>query len=294
MKYLIRAICLLTLLGSSPASAASGACGAELSPAYLPSSAVPQSNIPRYRYEIVRRIPHDRTAFTQGLVFYHGKLFESTGLRGESSVRRLDPESGTVEQYGTLPGVLFGEGLAVWKHQLVQLTWTSGTAIFHKPGDLSQSGRFTYAGEGWGAAVLDDRLVISDGSARLRFFDPHDYRLVSTLQVSVDGHALVGLNELEIVDGLIYANIYPTDCVAGIDPQTGKVVAWIDLAGLMPFASRPQASAVTNGMAYNPENSHWFVTGKLWPYIYEITIRGATAAPEKQAALHSGIKNRLP
>ncbi|NHZ69607.1 MAG: glutaminyl-peptide cyclotransferase [Thermotogales bacterium] len=277
MKYSIRAICLVTLLMSLAVSVASGDCGA----------AVPASDTSRYHYDIIKRIPHDQTAFTQGLVFYQGKLYESTGLRGESSVRRINPETGTVEQSGRLPGLLFGEGLTVWKHRLLQLTWTSGTGLIHRPGNLSEVGRFRYSGEGWGAAVLDGQLVISDGSSRLRFLDPNNFSPVSSLRVSDQGHAVDGLNELETVDGLIFANIYPGDCIAGIDPESGKVVSWIDLAGLMPLSSRPRTEAVTNGIAYNPENGHWFVTGKLWPYIYEIKIREVHAVPDKQAALHA-------
>ena len=279
MKYLIRAICLVSLLMSLAIPVASGDCGAVVTSASLSSPSVSQPGTPHYRYDIIKRIPHDRTAFTQGLVFYQGKLFESTGLRGESSVRRIDSETGAVEQIGRLPGALFGEGLAIWKHRLLQLTWTSGTGLIHRPDDLSEVGRFSYVGEGWGVAVLDGRLVISDGSSRLRFLDPNNYRPVASLRVSDQGHAVDGLNELEIANGLIFANIYPGDCIAGIDPASGKVVTWIDLAGLMPLSLRPRTEAVANGIAYNPENGHWFVTGKLWPYIYEITIRGAQRIP---------------
>ncbi len=287
MKYLIRAICLVILLMSSAIPVASGDCGATVATAPHSSPSALPPPISRYRYDIVKRIPHDRTAFTQGLVYYQGKLFESTGLRGESSVRRIDPETGAVEQTGHLPGALFGEGLAIWKHRLLQLTWTSGTGFIHRPGDLSEVGRFSYAGEGWGAAVLDGRLVISDGSSRLRFLDPNNYRPVASIKVSDQDHAVKGLNELEIVNGLIFANIYPGDCIAGIDPVSGKVVAWIDLAGLMPLSSRPRTEAVANGIAYNPENGHWFVTGKLWPFIYEIKIREVHAVTDKQAVLYA-------
>jgi len=273
MQYSIRAICLVSLLMYSAVSVASGDCG----------GAVSRSDISRYHYDIIKRIPHDQTAFTQGLVFYQGKLFESTGLRGESSVRRIDPETGAVEQSERLPGLLFGEGLTVWKHRLLQLTWTSGTGLIHRPGDLSEAGRFRYGGDGWGAAILDDQLIISDGSSRLRFIDPNNYSPVSSLKVTDQGHAVDGLNELETADGLIFANIYPGDCIAGIDPVSGKVVSWINLAGLMPLSLRPRAEAVTNGIAYNPQNGHWFVTGKLWPYIYEIKIRSIwTALPSAQ------------
>jgi len=287
MTYLIRAICLVTLLMSSAMPVASGDCGAAVTPTSLSSSSVSQPDTSYYRYDIVKRIPHDRAAFTQGLVFYEGKLFESTGLRGESSVRRIDPDTGAVEQSGRLPGTLFGEGLTIWKHRLLQLTWTSGTGLIHRPGDLSEVGRFSYAGEGWGAAVLDGRLVISDGSSRLRFLDPNNFSPVASLRVSDRGHAVDGLNELEIANGLIFANIYPGDCIAGIDPLSGKVVTWIDLAGLMPLSSRPRTEAITNGIAYNPENGHWFVTGKLWPFIYEIKIREVHAVLDKQAALYA-------
>lgn len=240
---------------------------------------------PDRRYEVVARYPHDRNAFTQGLTFYQGELYESTGLRGRSSVRKLDLKTGQVLETRRLDRALFGEGLAVANHQLIQLTWQSGSAFIYAPDGLRKAGSFTFSGEGWGIVNIEGQLVISDGSSWLRFINPVDYQQTGTLQVMHRGQPLEGLNELEQVNGLIYANIYPGDCIAMIDPQSGQVVGWIDLAGLMPLSKRKNGTAVANGIAYNPENGYLFVTGKLWPYIYQLKLLKNEALPDKQTAL---------
>lgn len=233
---------------------------------------------PEIHFELVARYPHDRAAFTQGLVFYRGALYESTGLYGHSSVRELDLGSGRIVQSVSLPETLFGEGLTVLNNRLLQLTWQSGTGLIYALDGLRETGRFSYSGEGWGSTGWDARLVISDGSSRLRLFDPTDYRLVATLPVTEHGRAVAGLNELETVGDLILANIYPTDCIAQIDPRTGYVVGWINLAELLPWSERPDGTAVANGIAYDPESGHLFVTGKLWPYLYRLKLRDAPVA----------------
>lgn len=238
--------------------------------------------VPLRPFEVAARYPHDRNAFTQGLVFYQGELYESTGLRGRSSVRRLDLKSGRVLNKRHLNKALFGEGLAVLDRQLVQLTWETGSALIYTPTDLHQVGSFTFRGEGWGSTAVDNRLVISDGSSWLRFFDRHDFRQVASLQVTADGRPVEGLNELESVEGVIYANVYPSDCIAQIDARSGQVVGWIDLGGLMPLSERPQRAAVANGIAYKPETGELFVTGKFWPYIYQLRLL-KTEHPDKQA-----------
>jgi len=234
---------------------------------------------PNQRYEVVARYPHDRNAFTQGLVFYRGELYESTGMRGRSS------ETGQVLETRRLDRSLFGEGLAVANHQLIQLTWQSGSAFIYTPDGLRKTGSFTFSGEGWGIVNIEGQLVISDGSSWLKFINPGDYQLTGTLQVMHRGQPIEGLNELEQVNGLIYANIYPGDCIAMIDPQSGQVVGWIDLGGLMPLSKRKNGTAVANGIAYNPENGYLFVTGKLWPYIYQLKLLKTEALPDKQTAL---------
>lgn len=179
---------------------------------------------------------------------------------------------------------LFGEGLAALDDQLVQLTWQSGSAFIYSPTELRQTGEFSISGEGWGVTVVGEHLVISDGSSWLRFLDSTRFQQKITLQVEERGRPVAGLNELEMVDGLIYANIYPGDCIAQIDPQSGQVVGWIDLSGLMPWSERRNRSAVANGIAYNPETGGLFVTGKLWPYLYELKITQPVTRPGKRAA----------
>ena len=241
--------------------------------------------VPDQRYEVVARYPHDRNAFTQGLTFYQGELYESTGLRGRSSVRKLDLKTGQVLETRRLDSSLFGEGLTAADHRLVQLTWQSGSAFIYAPDGLRKTGSFTFSGEGWGIVDIEGQLVISDGSSWLKFINPGDYQQTGSLQVTHRGQPIEGLNELEQVNGLIYANIYPGDCIAMIDPQSGQVVGWIDLGGLMPLSQRKNGTAVANGIAYNPENGYLFVTGKLWPYIYQLKLLKTEALPDKQTAL---------
>jgi len=238
--------------------------------------------LPSYRFEVTARYPHDPDAFTQGLVFYRGALYESTGIQGHSSLRKVDLKTGRVLQIYPLDKHLFGEGLARVGRQLVQLTWRSGSAFIYSMETLQQTGQFTLDGEGWGSTRMDRKLVISDGSSWLRFMDTGDYRETSTLQVRVQDYPVKGLNELEFVEGQIFANIYPTDCIARIDPATGQVVGWINLAGLMPLSERPDGSAVANGIAYDPETASLFVTGKRWPYIYRLKLLNKKVLPDKQ------------
>lgn len=257
--------------------------------------APPRSHVdaaPVRRFVTAARYPHDPHAFTQGLVFYRGELYESTGLRGSSSVRRLDLKSGRVLKTQHLDKALFGEGLTVIDHQLVQLTWVTGSALFYSPVDLEPAGSFTFNGEGWGSTAVNNRLVISDGTARLRFFDTQNYQQVGSLEVKDGGIPVEGLNELESVEGLIYANVYPSDCIAQIDARTGKVLGWLELTELMPRTKRPDRSAVANGIAYNPETRKLFVTGKLWPYIYQIKLVQPDN-PDKQTAASNAVDRLL-
>ncbi len=244
---------------------------------------MPVETAPLRHYAVIARFPHDRDAFTQGLVFYQGRLYESTGLYGHSSVRMLDLESGSVLKINRLDDTLFGEGLTVLDRALVQLTWRAGRALVYRPFDLGHSARFSYTGEGWGSATIGGQLVISDGSTWLRFFDARTHRQIRRLQVTESGRPLGGLNELEAVDGVLLANIYPGDCIAQIDPTTGNVTAWIDLAGLMPMQERPGGSSVANGIAFDPESGRLFVTGKHWPYLFQIRLNNGEHAGDGQA-----------
>ncbi|MBI1195238.1 MAG: glutaminyl-peptide cyclotransferase [Gammaproteobacteria bacterium] len=227
-------------------------------------------SIPELTYEIDARYPHDPAAFTEGLVYFRGAIYESTGLLGSSTVRRLDIESGRVEHAVRLPDSLFGEGLIVWDGELIQLTWKVGVALVYGP-DLSRKGSFAYAGEGWGGARMGDRLVVSDGSSRLRFI-ARDGQGGSALRVTAGGVDVDGLNELEVVGERLYANVYPTDCIVRIDPATGIVNGRLDISGLLPWSERPDGSAVANGIAYDPATGALFVTGKRWPYLFRIRV----------------------
>jgi len=239
---------------------------------------------PEQLFEVVASYPHDQGAFTEGLVFYRGELYESTGMHGRSSVRKVDLSTGQVLKARTLDMKLFGEGLTVAGDRLIQLTWQSRTAFIYAPKDLDQRGAFALQGEGWGLTTSGDELVISDGSPTLRFVSTTDYGQTHSLQVTEGGRPLQGLNELEMVEGSIYANVYPSDCIARIDPGSGKVTGWLDLRGLLPLSERPDGSAVANGIAYRPETRELFVTGKFWPYIYQIKLLKTNVPPGKRVA----------
>lgn len=262
---------------------------------YLSATTDGIKSAPDRPYELVARYPHDRSAFTQGLVFYRGALYESTGMQGRSSIRRIDLDSGRLLNQRRLDKAQFGEGLAVLDRKLVQLTWESGVAFVYSPADLRRIGSFAFSGEGWGGTAIDARLVVSDGSSWLRFFDGKDQRQVGRLQVMENGRPLEGLNELEAVGDLIYANVYPSDCIAQIDARSGRVVGWIDLGGLMPLSERPNASAVANGIAVDPQTGELLVTGKLWPYIYRLRLRlrQTDTRSDKRAAAAASLGQRL-
>jgi glutaminyl-peptide cyclotransferase len=237
------------------------------------------SCVEEMRLKIVRTLPHDPKAFTQGLLFYDGKFYESTGLRGRSSVRRVDPESGVVERKVDLPAELFGEGLARVGGRLIQLTWQEGRAVVWNLATMSKEKEFTYEGEGWGLCFDGYHLIMSDGSERLVLRDPETFAKRSEVVVRRAGKPLRKLNELECVDGVIYANVWQDNHIARIDPQTGDVTAWIDAAGLLP--SDPDLRVdVLNGIAYLPTTGHLMITGKLWPKIFEVEMVPAASANE--------------
>jgi glutamine cyclotransferase len=226
---------------------------------------------PVFGYEVVNVYPHDRDAFTQGLIYRDGVLFESTGLHGRSSLRKVRLETGEVLQQTTIDRRYFAEGLTDWGDRLVQLTWETGIAFVYDLATFKQSGTFTYRGEGWGLTHDGRRLIMSDGTPTLRFLDPQTFQVVGQVQVQDRGLPVEDLNELEFVNGEIYANVWMTERIAIIAPGTGQVTAWINLAGLMPRGG--SADAVLNGIAYDAARKRLFVTGKLWPRLFEIRIR---------------------
>ena len=238
----------------------------------LPPTAV--SAIPRYTYEIVNVFPHDPEAFTQGLLFDQGQLYESTGLEGLSSIRRVELQTGQVLARQPLTGTYFGEGIAIVGEKLYQLTWQERTGFIYNKTTFVQQGEFSYPTEGWGITFDGERLIMSDGTARLYFWDPDTLAELGTLDVHDEtGQPIPMLNELEYVKGEIFANIWQTDLIARIEPATGAVIGWIDLSGLLPNTARTPATDVLNGIAYLPEGDRLFVTGKRWPQLFEIRLR---------------------
>jgi glutaminyl-peptide cyclotransferase len=230
-----------------------------------PSPARPES----LHVRVVRSFFHDSGAFTQGLAFHAGKLYESTGLVGQSSLRRVDPATGAVEAQVVLERPLFGEGLAVAEGRLVQLTWTAGRALLWSLDGLAPEGEIQYAGEGWGLCYDGRQLVMSDGSDRLVRRDARTFAPVGGISVRSPTGPVFRLNELECVAGAIYANVWPTSRIARIDARTGDVTAWIEAAGLL---SREEArhADVLNGIAHLPSSGRFILTGKHWPRAFEV------------------------
>jgi glutaminyl-peptide cyclotransferase len=235
-------------------------------------SAAP-TGIPTYGYEVVHSYPHDVNAFTQGLFYRDGFLYESTGLLGKSTVRKVRLETGEVLLKSHFPADLFGEGITYWDDRLVALTWRSQVGFVLDLKTFTVAQRFSYPGEGWGLARNDREIIMSDGTAELRLLDPQTFREVRRLRVTAGGKPVDQLNELEWVDGEIFANVWQTDRIARIDPKTGHVVGWIDLRGLLPQPFRIQGvTDVLNGIAYDAPTQRLFVTGKLWPRLFEIRL----------------------
>jgi glutaminyl-peptide cyclotransferase len=228
--------------------------------------------VPIYGYEVVHLFPHDPGAYTQGLVFNDGNLLESTGQVGHSSLRRVELETGKVLQKGDVEAPYFAEGITLLKGKIYQLTWQHQVGFIYDAWTFQKLGEFHYQGEGWGLANDGQSLILSDGSNRIRFLDPDNFQVRKTIAV-VDGRAAINeLNELEYVQGEIYANIWHTDRIARIDPRTGAVVGWIDLTGLIARTEVSDEEAVLNGIAYDEINGRLFVTGKLWPKLFEIRL----------------------
>ncbi|TCS16795.1 glutaminyl-peptide cyclotransferase [Caulobacter sp. BK020] len=226
---------------------------------------------PVYGYQVVRTYPHDPSAFTEGLFLRDGFLYESTGLEGASSIRKVVLETGGVENERSISSQFFGEGIIDWKDRLIQLTWKNQLGFVYGIDDFETKGEFHYPGEGWALTRDDRRIIMSDGTSRLRFLDPETLKETGGVTVTDEGRPVDQLNELEWVKGEIYANIWQTDRIARIDPATGKVTGWIDLTGLLPDADRARAD-VLNGIAYDARTDRLIVTGKLWPRLYEIKV----------------------
>lgn len=230
------------------------------------------TNAPVFGYQVVRAFPHDPQAFTQGLVFLDGVLYEGTGLNGQSSIRKVKLENGEVLQIQKIPSQYFGEGIAAWDNTLVQLTWQGGVGLVYDRATFQRKRTFSYKGEGWGLAFDGTRLAMSDGTAVIRFLDPATFTETGRLHVRDGAVPVQHLNELEFVKGELFANVWQTDRIARISPKTGQVTGWIDLAGLLDPRDAARGVDVLNGIAYDAKNDRLFVTGKLWPRLFEIRI----------------------
>jgi len=231
------------------------------------------AEIPVWSYEVVNVYPHDRGAFTEGLFYRDGYLYESTGMNGASSIRKVELKSGRVVQQHDLSNAVFGEGIVDWKNELVSVTWKTQEGYVFDLATFAFKRKFSYPGEGWGMTRDDRNLLLSDGSATIRVLDPDTLRQTGAIHVTVQGRPLDQLNELEWVKGDIFANVWQTSRIARIDPKTGNVTAWIDLTGLLSHADRTFARVdVLNGIAYDAKHDRLFVTGKYWPNVFEIRL----------------------
>jgi glutamine cyclotransferase len=243
-----------------------------VSRAASPAQARDTARAPVVGYDIVNAYPHDPDAFTQGLLYRDGFLFESTGLNGQSSLRKVRLETGEVVQQVAVESEYFAEGLSDWGSTLIQLTWTSNVGFVYDLSTFARQRTFRYAGEGWGLTQDGRRLIMSDGTPNLRFLDPMTLQETGRLTVQDGGLSVDDLNELEFVRGSVYANVWLTERLAVIAPDTGRVTAWIDLRGLRDRGGRP-GDDVLNGIAYDAAGDRLFVTGKLWPTLFEIRPR---------------------
>jgi glutamine cyclotransferase len=254
--------------------------GHEASPLPTPTASPPPTltvgaageSVPTYTYRIVQVFPHDPAAYIQGLVFEDGVFYEGTGLYGESSLRRVDPESGAVLQLHNLPSDLFGEGITLWQDRIIQLTWKAQLGMVYGKDSFEQLDTFHYPTEGWGITHDGTRLIMSDGTSTLHFWDPETFEELGTVEVVGQTGPVSRLNELEYIEGLVYANVYQTDLIAMIEPDTGQVTGWIDLTGILGFEIPSGSGNVLNGIAYSEQDQRLFVTGKRWPRLFEIEL----------------------
>jgi glutamine cyclotransferase len=230
------------------------------------------NEVPAYTYKIVNSYPHDAKAFTQGLVYEDGFMYEGTGLYGRSSLRKVELETGRILQNHHLPNQYFGEGLTIHGDKITQLTWRSNVGFVYDKEKFSLLKKFNYTTEGWGITDDGKYLIMSDGSDTLYLLDPITHKEINRIKVTYGGRPVTRLNELEYVNGEIFANIWLTDIIARISPESGKVTGWIDLRGLSDDFGSRRGDQVLNGIAYDKKGDRLFVTGKLWPKIYEITL----------------------
>ena len=245
-----------------------------LLPASLLSQSTPHASsaTPEYTYKVIHIFPHDAAAFTQGLTYQNGFLYEGTGLNGHSSIRKVRLETGELIEKRDLPAEFFGEGIAILDNEIIQLTWLSHKAFIYDLNDFAPKGMFSYPGEGWGLATDGRVLFMSNGTSTIRVLNPKTFQEQRHINVSDHGQPVTQLNELEVVEGELFANVWQTDRIARISLRDGHVLGWINLAGLLSPIYRRSSDAVLNGIAYDAQQKRLFVTGKLWPSIFEIRV----------------------
>jgi len=249
-------------------------CHQEIPPAPAGTDAVfaPAAGTPVYVCRVVNAWPHDREAFTQGLVYANGLLLESTGLYGRSSLRLVEPDTGHVLQSVSVPPEYFAEGLAALHGKLYQLTWREQKGFVYDRKTFQLETNFSYAGEGWGLATDGQSLILSDGTDQIRFLNPQTFAVTRSIHVTDHGRPVVRLNELEYVKSEIFANVWQTDFIARINPASGTVTGWIDCTGLLSPFDRDASTDVLNGIAYDAAGDRLFLTGKLWPKLFEVRL----------------------
>jgi len=231
-----------------------------------------QTKIPVYTYTVVASYPHDRTAYTEGLVYLDGAIYEGTGLYGRSGVREWDLRTGRVRHEAKLDPHFFGEGVTVLDSKVFELTYLGNTGFVYDQSTFDRRDSFRFVTQGWGLTNDGKRLIMSDGSSAILFLDPQTREVTGHVFVTDDVGPVGFLNELEYVDGILYANVWQTDFIAMIQPDSGKIVGWIDLTGLNPEPKTLVYPYVLNGIAWRPETKHLLVTGKCWPHLYEIAL----------------------
>ncbi|MEZ5491108.1 MAG: glutaminyl-peptide cyclotransferase [Gammaproteobacteria bacterium] len=230
------------------------------------------SQTPVYGYEVINRFPHDPTAYTQGLRFFDGMMYEGTGRRGQSLLKRYTLESGQIEQIKRLGDRYFGEGIEIVGDRIYQLTWQAHMVFVYDRESFEQLDTFYNPTEGWGLTFDGSELILSDGSANLYFIDPTNFVTTRKVEVTLEGNPVPSLNELEFIDGEVWANIWQTDFIVRVDPSSGRVNSLVNLTGLSELTVQGDPEAVLNGIAYDAEQDRLFVTGKLWSDLFEIRL----------------------
>jgi len=227
---------------------------------------------PEHAYTVVDTFPHDPEAFTQGLVLHEGRLYEGTGLRGQSSVRIVELETGEITRIHHMPPEYFGEGITIIGDSIIQVTWQSRVGFVYDRQSLEPLDAFSIDTEGWGLTHDGTSLILSDGTPTLHFLDPESFQETRTVEVQDGDEPVTNINELEYIDGEVYANIWKTDLIAVIDPQSGSILSWLDLSGLRAYIDDEASIDVLNGIAYDEKTGHLYVTGKLWPLLFELEL----------------------